>query len=1018
MCLHEKLTISFILIFFAAGCASNQNNESVKSPVEPEHVLETLQLADPDLEIELFVSEPLVMDPVAMEVDENGDLYVVEMPGYPLDTEGSGRVRLLRDTNHDGKPDESIVFAEGFIFPKGIMRWKNGFLITDAPHLYYLEDTTGDGKADKREILLTGFARSNPQHNFNKPLYGIDNWIYLANRGSIHTELFAEELGDQGSEVMYYSEPDGPVLPVNADGRNVRFRPDHSELETLSTNSQYGHDFDEWGRHFLINNTIHVYHEMISKKYVDRNPAFYIHSAVHHSSNHSSDVFPVTENPLHQLLTDVGVFTSASSITFYSGGLFGKDYENVSFVAESQHNLVHTDIIRENGSVFSADRQFENKEFLASTDSWFRPVNFYIGPDGALYVIDYYRQIIEHPEWMDDETFQTMDLYAGIDRGRIYRITPKNADKADWMNRLDLRKRSAEDLVRVLNSDNIWWRRNAQRLLVDARDTEAIHHLQEQFFSSDNPLGRLHALWTLDGMDALEPELIHLALQDEASGVRENAITLAEDYINKDQTLLDSLLQLKNDESERVQYQLLLTLGFFDDPEINRARDEILFNHIEDPWFQLAALSAISVEGDNMLAQALLRISDSSSPDRENFFRHIGSIIAAGSDEQEIQEFLYTTAINLNEDDAWWQSAAFHGFANQIQRTGIDPSLIESKGTALSESFFLSNNSNFRRGVLQLLQAIDLRGMNESELLNRAEMISGDKDAEESLRADAIRLMGISGYLKTESFKNLLLDFVNPSEPAGVQIAALEILARIPDDDIGWFVMNEWDVMTPQVRDQAVNVMMSSPARISMLLDAVEENKVLISTIGWGRRVALMRDRGGGEEARILRDRARELLSRDPDARREAVVQYINAYDDDPGNKDRGKEIFQNNCSACHQMGGNLGVEFGPDATTFQHWSPQALITKILDPGRSVAEGFDMWMIELLNGDTISGVIEEETDQSLTIRQTNGAEVIISRTEIESVLNSNVSPMPEGMEQQIDESEMADLIQFIRSGGN
>jgi putative membrane-bound dehydrogenase-like protein len=1013
-----KVNVLIVALFsFCIGCSGEIETEIRESPVEPMHALETLQLADPDLKVELFVSEPLIMDPVAMEIDEHGDIYVVEMPGYPLDTEGTGRVKLLRDTNQDGTPDESIVFADGLIFPKGIMRWKNGILVTDAPNLYYLEDTTGDGKADIREVMLTGFARSNPQHNFNKPLYGLDNWIYLANNSTVSTELFADKLGDPGGEIKFASFDEGPILPQNAGGRNVRFQPDQLKLEMLATSSQFGHDFDGWGRHFLITNSAHNFHEAIATRYIHRNPDLQIRSAINHTPVHgnAAEVYPITHNPMHQLLTDVGVFTSVSGITFYQGGTFGENYENVSFVAESQHNLVHSDVVSEDGPVFTSRRQFEDMEFLASTDSWFRPVNFYIGPDGALYVIDYYRKIIEHPEWMDEETFQTMDIYAGIDRGRIYRITPRNESAADWINDIDLGNYSVGQLVQALDNENIWWRRNAQRLLVDSQNADAIEPLKRLFLSSDNPKARLHVLWTLEGLGALEPELIHSALQDEEAGIRENAIQLAERYMGQDHSLVRDLVELEQDPSPRVRYQLLLTLGDIDEPEVNEIRERILFSHIEDNWFQIAALSAPSSGGETMFEQALTELTDRQTPGRENYFRHIGALIAAGSIETDMHNFLDQTAGNINPDEEWWQSAALEGFADQMQRSDVDPILISNKRDILVNGFFESHGSDFRGAVIRMLEVIGLSGIDDQTVLQRAESIAIDREADEHYRADAIRLIAIAD---ASGYKEVLFDLIAPSEPVSVQRASLQALIRVPGDDIGEFVLSRWEIMTPQVRDQAVNVMMTEPSRVGMLLDAVEENKVLVSTIGWGRRVSLMRDRGGDEEARMLRDRARELLSRDPDARREAVAQYIDAIDDYRGDRSRGKEVFQSSCSACHQMGGELGVEFGPDASTFQHWSPQALITKILNPNRSVAEGFDMWMIERMDGAAVSGVIEQESDQSITIRQPDGTEVIIPRSDIESIMGSNISPMPEGLEQQIDEAQMIDLIEFIRSGGN
>src|SRR5687768_15539137 len=184
-------------------------------PYSPEDALRTFRLAD-GFQIELVAAEPLVGDPVAMEVDENGRLYVVEMPGYPLDVSGSGRVLLLHDDDADGRADRSTVFADSLVLPTGVMRWKKGILVTDSPEVWYLEDTNGDGRADVKEAVLTGFALSNPQHNTNGPVYGLDNWIYLANEGPVRTTRFADVFGDAGAPVHFPARPAGPRLPPDA----------------------------------------------------------------------------------------------------------------------------------------------------------------------------------------------------------------------------------------------------------------------------------------------------------------------------------------------------------------------------------------------------------------------------------------------------------------------------------------------------------------------------------------------------------------------------------------------------------------------------------------------------------------------------------------------------------------------------------------------------------------------------------------------------------------------------------
>jgi glucose/arabinose dehydrogenase len=213
-CKSKWVVIHVIIIFviFIASCRNKQESARAVEGIEAKDALATFQVAE-GFKIEMIASEPLVGDPVDMEIDEYGRLYVVEMPGYPLDKGGSGKVILLSDTDGDGKLDKRTVFKEGLVLPTSIMRWKKGVLVTDAPNLLYLEDTDGDGRANLTDTILHGFALSNPQHNVNSPVYGLDNWIYLAHGGSVPTREYKEEFGDEGSEIVFHGKPNTPKLP-------------------------------------------------------------------------------------------------------------------------------------------------------------------------------------------------------------------------------------------------------------------------------------------------------------------------------------------------------------------------------------------------------------------------------------------------------------------------------------------------------------------------------------------------------------------------------------------------------------------------------------------------------------------------------------------------------------------------------------------------------------------------------------------------------------------------------------
>src|SRR5690606_37544993 len=205
---------------FTMACDNNQIQEP-----DSKELISTFQLAD-GFQIELIAAEPLISDPVDMEIDEHGKMYVVEMHGYPLDKSGSGNVKLLVDDDGDGTMDRSVLFADKLKFPTGVMRWKQGILVSDPPNVLYFEDTDGDGQADIRDTMLTGFAVSNPQHNVNNPMYAIDNWIYISNEPAVVAQVYTEEFNDLGSEVHFYNSPNSQNLPTNSGGRRMRMRPD------------------------------------------------------------------------------------------------------------------------------------------------------------------------------------------------------------------------------------------------------------------------------------------------------------------------------------------------------------------------------------------------------------------------------------------------------------------------------------------------------------------------------------------------------------------------------------------------------------------------------------------------------------------------------------------------------------------------------------------------------------------------------------------------------------------------
>lgn len=651
------LLLPFILL------AVNSMAQRYAGPLSPEESLKKLKVAN-GFSVQIYASEPHVFDPVALEFDEQGNAYVVEMPDYPYEVEpgkGHGRIRILKDTNNDGRIDKSIIFAENVTEATSILPWKGGLIVTAAPNILYLKDTNGDGKSDTSEILFSGFFQNNSEAQVTSLKFGVDNWIYANNRG-------------QSGKVTFSRTPGAE--PVEVRGADFRFRLDRNVFELETGPGQFGQTIDDWGHRFFTENSIHLQQAVLPWRYTHRHPFLPTTKFNVSISDHEEIMFQETAPPywraerssqrnkmykeanLNRIEYAEDRFTGASGGTIYNGDAMPEEFYGNIFTTDVSGNLVHRDILNpsETSPVLVAKRSEKEKdrEFLFSTDTWFRPVTFTVGPDGYLYILDYYRQHIETPVSIPDELKADMDFMAGSDLGRIYRIMPANSSYKNVP--VNLKNTSSTKLVDVLTNNNGWWRLQAQRLLLERQDKSVVPVVKALFARSKDPRARLHALYVLEGLNSLNAEIIKAALNDTSPGVRENALILAEKYPES----LPVMIQKIDDNSKRVALQAALSIGEFMNKDVVQALSEVIEKYGEDSWFRSAVLSSEAGSSPDLLKALSLHGSffQKEQTWKLSFLQDLSGIIGSRNNKDQVSAYLNILSQSSMNNQSLQMSAA------------------------------------------------------------------------------------------------------------------------------------------------------------------------------------------------------------------------------------------------------------------------------------------------------------------------------------------------------------------------
>ncbi|WP_162006614.1 PVC-type heme-binding CxxCH protein [Roseimaritima sediminicola] len=970
------------------------------APKSPEEALATIVLED-GFRAELVAAEPMVTDPIAMQYDENGAAYVVEMNDYPYSdkshdqawqeqtSEPIGRVRLLQDTDGDGTFDKSTIFADRLSWPTGVAVWKGGVYVMATPDVFYLKDTDGDGRADIRRKVFTGFRKYNVQAVMNNPKWGLDHRIYAAgssNGGKIES---ADSRFDQDTA--------SPTVIRRSD---FRFDPRDEKFEAISGGARFGHARDDWGNRFLTDIRNPVQHVLFPTRYLRRNPRLRAPRPIHDvvPSGDSIAVFPISpaepwravnaarlaadstkDSPFDSTVAK-GYVTSSSGVTIYRGAAYPEAYYGNAFIGEVAGNLVMRYALRPDGVTFTGQRAHENREFMASTDNWFRPVNFINAPDGTLHVLDMYRETIEHPWSMPDDLKAQVDLTSGRDRGRIYRLVPEHYRDGFVPPPVPrLGSATTQRLVAELANPNSWWRETAHRLLFERQDTSENEALETMLGEHQMPVARVHALWTLEGLRSLTDQTLAAALRDADARVREQAIRIAEPRLPNSPTLRQLVIDSATDPDPRVRFQTAFTLGQIKDEPATAALAEVARRDADDPRMCTAILSSAAGTEATLLKSLLENDAFADSAPGRGLLGQLAAMVGAAGD--------------LTVVDALLQASADH--AGPVQETMVR-NLAAGLRRAKQDLVSAAAKPSFQSAALV------------ASTLDDAARIATDTAASLQRRQQAITLLGFAGEGEKQT---LLVDLLSIQHPLEIQSAAVTALVGTARPDVAPRLLEKFPELTPSVQKVIVDQLLQRTVWIPDVLDAVAAGVVPARLIAPNRRAAYLKSR-----SQAIQQRAVELFGDDVSSSRSEVLARYQSVLEQSGDARAGVEVFRKNCQSCHRYDGS-GFEVGPNLATVQNRGAGQLLVNILDPSREVSPEFLEYVVLSTDGRVVSGMIAAENTNSITLKQSEGVETTFERSEIEELRATGKSLMPEGLETEISPAQMADLIAYLLSLG-
>ena len=957
--------------------------------------------------------------PISMNWDERGRLWICETVDYPNELgQNRDRIRICEDTNGDHVADRFTVFAEGLSIPTAIMIYRGGAVVQNATETIYLKDTDGDDKADLRKVLITGWGAGDTHGGVSNFRYGLDNWIWSMQ-------------GYNDSSPQYGA--DGARKSADSFRQGFwRFRlsntdpPEVTDLEFVrsTNNNTWGLGISEEG--------------LIFGSTANHNPSTFMSIANRYYEKvrgwAPSDIGTIADTHLFRAITEnvrqvdqFGGYTAGAGHALYTARTFPQQWWNrTAFVCEPTGHLVGTFLLRRDGSGWKSTSP---NNLLASDDEWASPIMAEIGPDGAVWVIDWYNYIIQHNPTPQGFKTGRGNAYESDLRdkkhGRIYRVVPTASAGADVQDQLhDWQSLTALDsagLTAVLRHPSMNWRLQAQRLLVERAAVDAVPHLVK--LVSDPGVdeiglnaGAIHALWTLQ---AVQPDgagwlsAAASALQHQSAGVRRNAVAVLSQFPAGQQQLLQAG-GLIGDTDSQVRLQGILSLAEMPvSAEAGRLVAAAVRRPNADLWESDAVTCAAAVQAVPFFRALAADESPAGVPLSGPGMRTAAIVaehIARGRPAvAEMQELLG----GLKTADPALLEVVIRGLADGWPK---DHRIVATKELEASLTGLLERVPAGARG--KLLQLANLCGSKAldayaKEIIESLLKVVADNAAATEARVNAAR-EAVSFQSENAEILNAVLSAITPTAAPELAVGLIDAAALSTADDLGKALIERGTVLTPQAKSAVVRVLLSRPATTTAMLQAFESGAMDLGELTLDQKQALRAhpDRG-------IRAVAEKLMAAGgglPDADRDKVLQSLLSLCEEQGDVKAGKAMYVKHCSKCH-MHGSEGKAIGPNLTGMAVHPKHELLTHIIDPSRSVEGNFRIYTVVKTDGVVLNGMMSGESRTAITLIDAEGRENQIAREDIEELVRSRKSLMPEGFEKQMNGDELKNLLEFLTDKG-